>query len=134
MTLRDKKKHQLDRVKLGRLLGVTIKPGMRIKLGDGYYRLRRGKLVRIPDEWVGRPAYFCGESWLRRFLHYKRPRPSKVSRKQRMAAKARWRGGDGRVPRDRRMGYRRKRMGHPTHRAPRHAGTKHLRKLGLEES
>ena len=24
-----------------------------IKLEDGFYRVRRGKLVRIPDEWVG---------------------------------------------------------------------------------
>ncbi len=27
--------------------------GKRIELEDGFYRERRGKLVKIPDEWVG---------------------------------------------------------------------------------
>lgn len=25
-----------------------------VKQDDGYYRMRRGTLVRIPDEWVGK--------------------------------------------------------------------------------
>lgn len=27
--------------------------GRRVELEDGFYRERRGKLVKIPDEWVG---------------------------------------------------------------------------------
>lgn len=143
MTDRDKKKRHLDREKLGRLLGVKIRPGVRIKLADGYYRLRRGKLVRIPDEWVGLPAYFCGETWWRRWLRYKRPRASELARKVRMRIEQGWRsrrrgrpGGmqSHPVPRDRRGGWSSdNRMGHPKHRTPRHAGTKWLRKLGMED-
>lgn len=145
MTGRDKRKRQEDRAKLSRLLGVRIEPGVRIKLADGYYRLRRGKLVRIPDKWVGQPAYFCGEMWWRRWLRYKRPRMSALSRKERMRLNNcghgwRWRRGrpgmlrSHPVPREKREGWSpAKGMGHPRHRAPRHVGTKWLRKLGMEE-
>lgn len=34
-----------------------FKTGKRIEQDDGYYRVRRGKLVRIPDEWVGRTLH-----------------------------------------------------------------------------
>ena len=29
----------------------------RIKIGDEYFRLRRGKLVKIPDDWVGKTTH-----------------------------------------------------------------------------
>ena len=31
--------------------------GNAVDLPDGYYRFRRGKMVRIPDEWVGQVVH-----------------------------------------------------------------------------
>ena len=45
-----------------------------IETEDGYFRMRRGKLVRIPDEWVGEIVY----------AQTIRKRPSKKIRKLRM--------------------------------------------------
>ena len=29
----------------------------RIQIGNSFYRMRRGKLVQIPEEWVGQTVY-----------------------------------------------------------------------------
>ena len=66
----------------------------RIEIDGKFYRIRRGKLVEIPAEWVGRTV-------AHRTIHQ---RPSKHSRKHRMRAD--------------RNGYTRE--GHPRNWPPRH--------------
>lgn len=29
----------------------------RIKIGNDYFRVRRGKLIKIPDDWVGKVTH-----------------------------------------------------------------------------
>lgn len=95
-----------------RLGGPVIRARTRVRLIDGYYRLRRGTLVRIPDEWVGEVAH----------PQTIRKRPSKESRKSR-------RRGDIPVRAPNRMPHERAhrlkgrpatKMGHPRNRSPRH--------------
>lgn len=115
MGKRKSQRKQMD--VLGRLTGQEIRAGKKVKLGDGWYRVRRGKLVRIPDEWMNRPVEMCGDSRLWR--EYKLAQRRGHSRKYRRR-KGSW---DGRVERSRRegKGYRPDgKMRHPRNRSPRH--------------
>lgn len=112
---------------MARLGGPDIRPGCRIRLGDGWYRLRRGRLVRIPDEWVGRPWDLCGSPRL--FREYKR--------KLRRAPKKKTRRFDpwsrfavSRVPRERIERSSAPRCGEPTMGHPRQRSPRHLRRKG----
>ena len=55
----------------------------RIELDGKFYRKRRGKLVQIPDEWVGK----CPDP------QTIRKRPSKETRKSRNSVDRGWRPG-----------------------------------------
>lgn len=128
--MRDKVTLRRRRRALERLTGKLLRPGRLIRRPDGFYRIRRDKLVRIPDEWVGRPCELFQPT--RRFAKYRiqQRRPSK------MASKKLCRRHDykdhGRVPREKRErghGVQRK-IGHPRNRAPRHLGRRERK--GLE--
>lgn len=119
-------------------LGHLLEEGVRLKLADGYYRVRRGKLVRIPDEWVGCPSELCGEKIWRQYLQRRRPRASKDTRKRRMqSTEPRGNRSRHRVPRDRFERAKKKGRkywhggsgGHPRNWAPRHCLGHRLRKL-----
>ena len=62
----------------------------RIVKDDGVYRMRRGKLVRIPDEWVGQTVH----------PQTIRKRASKQTRQKRAVTVRAWfrRGGTRRNP------------------------------------
>lgn len=139
--MRDKKTEARRREALGRLIGQKIGPGRKVKLADGWYRVRRGKLVRIPDEWLGKPWDLCGAlrpEHREKFLSWRRQ--SKNPRKVRMRD---WGRSPGRVPKDR-LPPRAKdgsyvptsgkagRIGHPNNRSPRHM-TRRERRLRDEE-
>ena len=37
--------------------GTVSGSGKRVELNGRFYRMRRGKMVRIPDEWVGETVH-----------------------------------------------------------------------------
>ena len=117
-----------------RLGGPLVRKGRKIQFADGWYRFRRGKLVRIPDEWVGKPERLCGP--LHRYYRKFKGPQSKQPRKVRMRD---WPGGGDRVPKDRIK--RAKKKGHcvcaghgmrPRNRSPRHLGRRDRRYLERE--
>lgn len=119
-----------------RRLGLDLREGVRFKLADGFYRMRRGKLVRIPDEWVGRPTECCGDILLRRLRKRRYPRASEDVRKRRMQDTESRQSGYSRVPRDRFERAKKKGKkqwhrtgGHPRNWAPRHCLGGRLRRL-----
>lgn len=125
---------------LERLTGQRYRPGHLIKMHDGFYRIRRGKIVRIPDEWVGRPVEMCGKP--RRWREFKksRTRPIREKRKMRRREPMYY----GRVPREKKdrkpivngFGYDAgpsKRMSHPRNRSPRHLGQRERRRLDEQD-
>lgn len=138
--MRDKKTQERRRKILGRLIGQKIGPGRMVKLADGWYRLRRGKLVRIPDEWVNKPWDIVGVPRRIRGKWLASKRQSKNPRKVRMRG---WGSYPGRVPRDRRpprakdgsyvptMGSGR--MRHPNNRSPRHLSQRERRRRDWED-
>lgn len=80
----------------------------RIKKDGKYFRIRRGKLVEIPERWVGRTyPYFWGNNPY--------PRASKRVRKIRMQE------------------HREFGEGHPRHHCPRHAGMRRKEDIALKE-
>lgn len=103
----------MSRCALERLGGPVVRQHKRVWLIDGYYRLRRGKLVRIPDEWVGEVAH----------PQTVRKRPSKEPRKHRRRGEWPIRANN-RMPRERESTLKGRRpstkMGHPRNRSPRH--------------
>lgn len=89
----------------------------RIDIDGKAYRRRRGRLVEIPPQWAGRVTHS-------QTIH---KRPSKLPRKLRMHRETTgwpypYSGSKHHIP-----------GGHPRDAAPRHVGTKGVRKLGLEE-
>lgn len=118
-------------------LGHVLREGVRLKLADGYYRVRRGRLVRIPDKWVGRPEERCGDKFWRKYMQLRRPRQSKVARKLRMKPDAWGCKSSFRVPRDRYERAKKKGReygyggggGHPRNWAPRHLSSRRRRQL-----
>lgn len=127
--MRDKKKHKERLDTLGRLIGQPIREGMLIKMRDGFFRVRRGRLVRIPDKWVGRPMEMCQKPKKWRVYRLNQRRPSKTPKKVR---RRNWGRDPSRVPREKvdrspcgrnSYGYDAvpsPRMSHPRNRAPRH--------------
>lgn len=124
------KKKRIEALK--KLMGITgpLK-GKRIERSDGFYRFRRGKFVRIPDEWVNRPVSLCGEN--KRWRLYKKSRMQVMRvRKLRRSDPTWW----GRVPRekeDRRSFAKKRKMGsHPGQRSERHASRSEKRRIREE--
>lgn len=125
---------------LERITGQKFRPGKLIKMRDGFYRIRRGKIVRIPDEWVGRPVEMCGKP--RRWREYKksRTRPTREKRKLRRREPMYY----SRVPRERKkrnpcmngFGYDggpAKKMSHPRNRSPRHLSQRERKRLDAQD-
>lgn len=102
-----------SRTAIERLGGPVIRAHRRVRLIDGYYRLRRGQLVRIPDKWVGVVAH----------PQTIRKRPSKEPRKSRRRGDRPVRAPN-RMPKERYQRIKTRRpatkMGHPRNRSPRH--------------
>jgi hypothetical protein len=135
----DPKKQAIER-----LGGPKIHPGCRVLIDGHYYRVRRGKLVQIPDEWVGKPNDLCGDRWWRKWRKFRAPRQSKSPRKNRMRDGGHGRVVNyyGRVPREKIERGKAKGIphkgswvdtGHPRGRAPRHVGTKERQRRRGEE-
>ena len=146
--MRDKKTIRRRRAILSRLSvpGAQMKKGKLIIRPDGFYRLRRGKLVRIPDEWVGRPVALFQPT--RRYAKFRLScvRPSKMG----IPAKLRRRHGYkdfGREPREKmersakRYGTNevgnpnspQRKMGHPRNRSDRHVSRRERRDRDRED-
>lgn len=139
--MRDKKKLRERRLVLSKL-GFKVQKGRLLRLPDGCYRLRRDKLVRIPDEWVGRPIEMCekfsGVS-SRRWRAYKL---KQVRQSKRETRKLRQRSDNviGRVGRSRRkrdaqgrLVLKSPRIGHPNNRALRHRGGRARQRMDRED-
>lgn len=129
--MRDKVTLRRRRRILERLTGKPLRPGRLIRRAGGFYRIRRDKLVRIPDEWVGRPYELFQPT--RRFAKWRiqERRPSKMGTKK-LRRRHDWKD-HGRVPREKReRGHpKRRKIGHPRNRAPRHL--RRRMREGLEE-
>lgn len=114
-------------------LGVNIREGHRFQLGDDHwYRLRRGKVVQIPDEWVGKPWVLVAapKPWRKAKKNRRRSQhKTKIFRQESFG-----RGGHGRVPREKRKGHLPDpTMGHPRQRSHRHASKRERRARDLED-
>lgn len=134
--MRDKKKLRERRLVLSKL-GLKVQKGRLLRLPDGCYRLRRDKLVRIPDEWVGRPIEMCekfsGGMSSRRWRAYKL---KQVRQSKWETRKLRQRSGNviGRVERSRRKRVLKSpRIGHPNNRALRHRGGRARQRMDRED-
>lgn len=120
---------------LRKLTGKPIKPGSRFQLSDGHwYRIRRGRVVRIPDEWVGKPWELVGAPKPWREMKKKR---RQSQHKKKLSRQGDW-GGSlynmGRVPREKRKGHPPERkMGHPSQRSYRHATKRERRDRDRED-
>jgi hypothetical protein len=144
--VRDKKTQERRRKVMERLIGQEIGPGQRFKMKDGYYRVRRGKIVRIPDEWVGRPEEFCGTNKKWRHFKYKVKHPRQSQEPKKLRRRSEWNSCWGRVPRERvdrnaylgRDSYGNvvnpdRKLGHPNNRSPRHLRSRERRIRDAED-
>jgi hypothetical protein len=139
MGKRNKRKNKApkDLQALGKMLGVPMRPGVRVKLDDGFYRIRRGKLVRIPDEWVGKPYVMCCQpkKWRQYLQMKKRPARELTKKQRRRGGQKDWDG----IPREKReralkkygvneagnpVGGRRSGVTHPRQRSDRHVSAR----------
>lgn len=141
--MRDRQAQKRRRRILRRLGGARTR-GL-VRKGGKFYRYRRGKLVEIPAEWVGRPVALFQPT--RRFAKYRLSvtRPSKMGTK-----KQRRRHGykdHGREPREKlersakRYGTNdvgnpiapTRRIGHPRNRSDRHVSRRERRDRDRED-